>query len=91
MWYYECYAFQSSSLSFCINCLILPQNNSTFIKRDLLENPDGSLSENDLFILRLIEFANLYDQDALQNKPNLIEFYKKIEHSVKDDLKKYKF
>jgi hypothetical protein len=61
------------------------------IKRDLLENPDGSLSENDLFILRLVEFANLYDQDALQNKPNLIEFYKKIEHSVKDDLKNINF
>lgn len=41
-----------------------------------LENPDGSLEELDLFLLRSIECANLYDQDELnpEKYPNLYEF-----------------
>lgn len=42
----------------------------------VLESPDGSLSDLDLFLLRCIECANLYDQDELnpQKYPNLYEF-----------------
>lgn len=41
-----------------------------------LETPDGSLDELDLFLLRSIECANLYDQEELdpQKYPNLYEF-----------------
>jgi SM-20-related protein len=47
-----------------------------------LENPDGSLSDVDLFLMRAIECANLYDQGELNPKkyPNLCKFseeYKK--------------
>jgi len=43
-----------------------------------LENPDGSLSELDLFLMRSIECANLYDQGELdaEKYPNLHEFVK---------------
>jgi SM-20-related protein len=42
----------------------------------VLETPDGSLSEIDLFLMRCIECANLYDQNELnsQKYPNLYEF-----------------
>lgn len=41
-----------------------------------LEKPDGTLDELDLFLLRSIECANLYDQEELdpQVYPNLYEF-----------------
>lgn len=41
-----------------------------------LENPDGSLSDLDLFLLRSIECANLHDQEELDPStyPNLYEF-----------------
>lgn len=41
-----------------------------------LENPDGSLEDLDLFLLRSIECANLYDQEELDPEvyPNLYEF-----------------
>lgn len=41
-----------------------------------LENPNGSLDDTDLFLLRSIECANLYDQDELdpEKYPNLYEF-----------------
>jgi SM-20-related protein len=41
-----------------------------------LENPDGSLSDLDLFLLRVIECANLYDQGELtaDKYPNLCKF-----------------
>ena len=43
-----------------------------------LENPDGSLNDVDLFLLRAIECANLYDQSELdaEKYPNLYEFVK---------------
>ena len=43
---------------------------------DQLETPDGTLDELDLFLLRSIECANLYDQEELdpQKYPNLNEF-----------------
>jgi SM-20-related protein len=42
----------------------------------VLERPDGSLNDRDLFLLRCIECANLYDQQELnpQKYPNLYEF-----------------
>jgi hypothetical protein len=49
---------------------------------EILENPDGSLNETDLFLLQCIECANLYDQNELdpQKYPHLCEvakmFYK---------------
>jgi len=45
-----------------------------------LETPDGTLSEIDLFLLRCIECANLYDQNELtpEKYPNLFEFSKGI-------------
>lgn len=41
-----------------------------------LENPDGSLEDLDLFLLRSIECANLHDQEELdpERYPNLYEF-----------------
>jgi hypothetical protein len=41
-----------------------------------LENPDGSLDDLDLFLLRSIECANLYDQEELtpDKYPNLYEY-----------------
>lgn len=45
-----------------------------------LENPDGSLSELDLFLLRSIECANLHDQDELnaETYPNLVNFVQQL-------------
>jgi SM-20-related protein len=45
-----------------------------------LENPDGSLSDLDLFLLRSIECANLHDQAELTAEvyPNLYAFAKKF-------------
>ena len=45
-----------------------------------LENPDGSINELDLFLLRAIESANLYDQGELDPSkyPNLMEFIKQF-------------
>jgi hypothetical protein len=45
-----------------------------------LENPDGSLDDLDLFLLRSIECANLYDQEELdpEKYPNLCEFVKQF-------------
>jgi SM-20-related protein len=49
---------------------------STIDRPNKLENPDGSLDETDLFLLRSIECANLYDQNELnpEQYPNLHEF-----------------
>lgn len=43
---------------------------------EVLENPDGSLSDIELFLLRCIECANLHDQQELSAEvyPNLYEF-----------------
>jgi hypothetical protein len=45
-----------------------------------LENPDGTLSELDLFLLRSIECANLFDQDELtaDKYPNLKRFVEEL-------------
>ena len=45
-----------------------------------LENPDGTLSDIDLFLLRSIECANLHDQNELDPKkyPNLMDFIKQF-------------
>lgn len=53
---------------------------STLNRPNSLESPDGSLSETDLFLLRCIECANLYDQDELDQEvyPNLYEFASKF-------------
>ena len=47
---------------------------------NVLENPDGSLSDLDLFLMRAIECANLYDQGELNpdNYPNLHKFVQNI-------------
>lgn len=47
---------------------------------NVLEKPDGSLEDLDLFLLRSIECANLYDQQELdpQVYPNLYEFSMQI-------------
>lgn len=49
---------------------------SAIDRPNCLENPDGSLEELDLFLLRSIECANLHDQDELnpEKYPNLYEF-----------------
>lgn len=49
---------------------------STVNRPDKLENPDGTLEEVDLFLLRSIECANLYDQNELnpEKYPNLHKF-----------------
>jgi len=46
----------------------------------VLETPDGTLNETDLFLLRCIECANLYDQNELDGAtyPNLYEFTKQF-------------
>jgi SM-20-related protein len=43
---------------------------------EALENPDGSLSDMDLFLLRCIECVNLFDQKELSSErfPNLYQF-----------------
>jgi SM-20-related protein len=53
---------------------------STLNRPNSLESPDGSLSDTDLFLLRCIECANLYDQDELDQEvyPNLYEFASKF-------------
>jgi hypothetical protein len=53
---------------------------STVDRPSSLESPDGSLNETDLFLLRCIECANLYDQDELDPAvyPNLCEFASKF-------------
>jgi SM-20-related protein len=45
-----------------------------------LETPDGSFDDQDLFLLRCIECANLYDQNELDptKYPNLYEFTKQF-------------
>lgn len=47
---------------------------------NVLENPDGSLSDLDLFLMRAIECANLYDQGELNpdKYPNLHKFVENI-------------
>lgn len=47
---------------------------------ECLENPDGSLEDLDLFLLRCIECVNLYDQNELDptKYPNLYEFTKQF-------------
>jgi len=47
---------------------------------NVLENPDGSLSEVDLFLMQAIECANLYDQGELNpdKYPNLCKFVQNI-------------
>jgi SM-20-related protein len=53
-------------------------------KPNCLENPDGSLSDLDLFALRLIECANLYDQGSLDpaRLPNLCAFVEQIKKGL---------
>jgi hypothetical protein len=53
---------------------------NTLDRPSSLESPDGSLSDTDLFLLRCIECANLYDQDELDQAkyPNLYEFASKF-------------
>lgn len=46
----------------------------TINKPHVLANPDGSLSPDDLRILRAVEVANLMDQNGLQDHPNLMLF-----------------
>lgn len=46
------------------------------INRQLLEEPDGSINDEDLYILRCVEVANLYDQQSLDKRPNLLAFAK---------------
>jgi hypothetical protein len=46
------------------------------INRQLLEKPDGSINDEDLYILRCVEVANLYDQQMLNKSPNLSLFAK---------------
>lgn len=52
----------------------------------VLENPDGSLNETDLFLLRCIECANLYDQNQLspQIYPNLYEFIMNLRRGIRN-------
>jgi SM-20-related protein len=49
---------------------------STTDRPKALETPDGTLNEVDLFLLRCIECANLYDQEELNETdyPNLYKF-----------------
>ena len=56
----------------------------TIDKPNVLENPDGSLSELDLFLLRCIECANLYDQQALdpEKHPNLHKFVESLRRNT---------
>lgn len=51
---------------------------SSIDRPNILENPDGSLSDVDLFVLRSVECANLYDQNELDEikYPNLVNFIK---------------
>lgn len=53
---------------------------STIDRPKCLENPDGSLSDLDLFLLRSIECANLFDQDELNadTYPNLHRFVQQL-------------
>ena len=46
------------------------------INRQLLEEPDGSINDEDLYILRCVEVANLYDQQSLDKRLNLLSFAK---------------
>jgi hypothetical protein len=50
----------------------------------ILENPDGSLSDKDVWLLRCIECANLYDQGTLDpdKYPNLYAFAEQIKKEV---------
>ena len=51
---------------------------SSIDRPKVLENPDGSLNDLDLFLMRSLECANLYDQNELDpaKYPNLYEFSK---------------
>ena len=51
---------------------------SSIDRPKVLENPDGSLNDLDLFLMRSLECANLYDQNELDPAvyPNLYEFSK---------------
>ena len=53
---------------------------SAIDRPNVLEKPDGSLEDLDLFLLRSIECANLYDQQELDQQvyPNLYEFAMQI-------------
>lgn len=53
---------------------------STINRPSVLENPDGSLDEKDLFLMRCIEAVNLYDQNELNEDryPNLVAFAKQF-------------
>lgn len=50
----------------------------TLNRPKVLETPDGTLSDEDLFMLRCIECANLYDQNALTRYPLLTELTKRL-------------
>lgn len=47
---------------------------ATINKPHVLTNPDGSLSTDDLRILRAVEVANLLEQNSLQQHPSLMMF-----------------
>jgi hypothetical protein len=50
----------------------------------VLENPDGTVDESDLFALRCIECANLYDQNEFnpQKYPNLYAFALQVQERM---------
>lgn len=52
----------------------------------VLETPDGTLSDRDLFLLRCVECANLYDQQELTPKsyPNLHNFTVQLRQNRKE-------
>jgi SM-20-related protein len=53
-------------------------------KPAILENPDGSISDQDLVLFRYIECANLYDQGTLDPRrlPNLCAFAEQIKKEI---------
>jgi SM-20-related protein len=57
---------------------------SSLNRPSVLENPDGSLSDGDLFCMRCIECANLYDQQELtpQRYPNLYDFAVRLRKGI---------
>ncbi|MEI6531954.1 MAG: DUF6817 domain-containing protein [Chlamydiota bacterium] len=54
------------------------------IDRKVLETPDGSLSEQDLALLRLVEVANLYDQGSIHTRPYLMKFAQDVKRQLEE-------
>ena len=42
--------------------------------RDKIHTPDGSIPDDDLYVLRWVEYANLKDQNGLDRVPDLVAF-----------------